>query len=125
MCRDILSAMGSAFGFVTSKEVVVAPWFKKPDVELFDASGELLTIYLDVTLPSLHQEAVTSREQVYERRGRLKQKRIHGKIHPVVCSTRVFVFLLFLLAWGGGSVTKETISFVCAKCATKVPLFIF
>ena len=35
MCRDILSAMGSAFGFVTSKEVVVAPWFKKPDVELF------------------------------------------------------------------------------------------
>ena len=65
--------MGNAFGFVTSKEVVVAPWFKKPDVELFDASGELLTIYLDVTLPSLHQEAVTSREQVYERRGRLKQ----------------------------------------------------
>ena len=45
------------FGFVTSKEVVVAPWFKKPDVELFDASGELLTIYLDVTLPALHQEA--------------------------------------------------------------------
>ena len=98
MCRDILSTMGNAFGFVTSKEVVVAPWFKKPDVELFDASGELLTIYLDVTLPSLHQEAVTSREQVYERRGRLKQKRIHGKIHPVVRSTRVFVFLLLLLA---------------------------
>ena len=47
--------MGNAFGFVTSKEVVVAPWFKKPDVELFDASGELLTIYLDVTLPALHQ----------------------------------------------------------------------
>jgi hypothetical protein len=50
MSRDILSTMGNAFGFVTSKEVVVAPWFKKPDVELFDASGELLTIYLDVTL---------------------------------------------------------------------------
>ena len=54
-CRDILSTMGNAFGFVTSKEVVVAPWFKKPDVERFDASGELLTIYLDVTLPELHQ----------------------------------------------------------------------
>jgi hypothetical protein len=33
--------MGNAFGFVTSKEVVVAPWFKKPDVEYFDAIGEL------------------------------------------------------------------------------------
>ena len=74
MCRDILSAMGSAFGFVTSKEVVVAPWFKKPDVELFYASGELLTIYLDVTLPALHQEAVTSREQVYEKARQAKAK---------------------------------------------------
>ena len=54
MCRDILSAMGNVFGFVTSKEVV-APRFKQPDVEFFDASGELLTIYLDVTLPELHQ----------------------------------------------------------------------
>ena len=52
--------MGNAFGFVTSKEVVVAPWFKKPDVEFLDASGEMLTIYLDVTLPALHQEAITS-----------------------------------------------------------------
>ena len=59
--------MGNAFGFVTSKEVhvVVAPWFKKPDVEFFDASGELLTIYLYVTLPALHQEAITSREEIY------------------------------------------------------------
>ena len=100
MCRDILSTMGNAFGFVTSKEVVVAPWFKKPDVELFDASGKLLTIYLDVTLPALHQEAVTSVNKFMKKRGRPKQKRIHGKIHPLVCSTRVFVFLLFLLAWG-------------------------
>ena len=37
-CRDILSTMGNAFGFVTSKEVVVAPWYTKPDVELQDAS---------------------------------------------------------------------------------------
>ena len=33
---------------------------------LVDPSGELLTIYLDVTLPALHQEAIVSREQVYE-----------------------------------------------------------
>ena len=36
-----------AFGFIASKEVVVAPWFKKPDVELVDPSGELLNIYLE------------------------------------------------------------------------------
>ena len=57
MRRDILGPMGNTFGFVAPKGVVVDPWFKKPDVEIFDASGELLTIYLDVTLPALHQEA--------------------------------------------------------------------
>ena len=36
--------MGTAFGYVTSKEVVVAPWYKKPDVELQDASGYLLIV---------------------------------------------------------------------------------
>ena len=66
--------MGNAFGFVTSKEVVVAPWLKKPDVEFFDAFGELLTIYLDVTLPVLHQEAITSREEVYDNARQLKAK---------------------------------------------------
>ena len=74
MCRDILSTMGNAFGFVTSKDVVVAPWFKKPDVEFFDISGRLLTIYLDVTLPALHQEAVTSRDKIYENARQLKAK---------------------------------------------------
>ena len=66
MARDLLATMGNAFGFIASKEVVVAPWFKKPDVELLDPSGELLTIYLDVTLPALHQEAIVSREKVYD-----------------------------------------------------------
>ena len=33
LARDILATMGLAFGFIASKEVVVAPWFKKPDVE--------------------------------------------------------------------------------------------
>ena len=36
--------MGTAFGYVTSREVVVAPWYKKPDVELQDASGYLLIV---------------------------------------------------------------------------------
>ena len=100
MCREILSTMGNAFGFVTSKEVVVAPWFKKPDVELFDASGELLTIYLDVTLPSLHQEAVTSREQVYEKARQAKAKAYPRKDSSGRLLDGVFVFFLFLLAWG-------------------------
>jgi hypothetical protein len=65
LARDLLATMGNAFGFIASKEVVVAPWFKKPDVELVDASGEMLTIYLDVTLPALHQEAIVSRDEVY------------------------------------------------------------
>jgi len=64
--------MGLAFGFIAAKEVVVAPWFKKPDVELVDPSGELVTIYLDVTLPALHQEAITSREDVYQRARKAK-----------------------------------------------------
>ena len=46
--------MGGAIGFIADKEVVVYPWEKKPDVELVDPTGELLTIYLDVTLPALH-----------------------------------------------------------------------
>jgi hypothetical protein len=66
--------MGNVFGFVTSKEVVVAPRFKKPDVEYFDASGELLTIYLDATLPALHQEAIISREEIYQNASELKAK---------------------------------------------------
>lgn len=42
-----------------------------------DASGELLTIYLDVTLPALHalhKEAITSRDEVYENARQLKAK---------------------------------------------------
>ena len=50
ICVEIFSAPWvMLFGFVTSKEVVVVPWLKKPNVELFDASGESLTICLDVT----------------------------------------------------------------------------
>ena len=124
MSRDILSTMGNAFGFVTSKEVVVAPLFKKPDVELFDASGELLTIYLEVTLSALHQEAVTSREQVYEK-ARLAKAKAYPRKDSSGRSLNESFCIPFILASMGGSVMKDTISFVCAKSATKVPLFIF
>ena len=43
-------------------------------LEFLDASGELLTIYLDVTLPALHQEAITSRDEIYENARKVKAK---------------------------------------------------
>ena len=64
-CRDILDSMGQAFRFITSTEVVISPWQKKPDVQLVDPSGELLTILLDVTLPALFQDSADSRKDVY------------------------------------------------------------
>ena len=66
--------MSQALGFITAKEVVVFPWAKKPDVELVDPSGEYLTFYLDVTLPALHQEAITSREEVFDNARKAKAK---------------------------------------------------
>ena len=51
--RDIIESMGQAFDFISSKEVVIFPWQKKPDVELIDPRGEVLTILLDITLPAL------------------------------------------------------------------------
>ena len=50
------------------------PWSKKPDVELVDPSGELLTFYLDVTLPALHQEGLTTREDIFKNARKLKEK---------------------------------------------------
>ena len=73
-CRDIVKSMGGAIGFIADKEVVVCPWEKKPDVELVDPTGELLTIYLDVTLPALHQEAIKSRIDVFNRARAVKNK---------------------------------------------------
>ena len=101
MCRDTLSTMGNAFGFVTSKEVVVAPWFKKPDVEFLDASGELLTIYLDVTLPALHQEAITSREDVYENARQLKAKAYPRKDSAGRLQNENFCLPFILTSMGG------------------------
>ena len=64
--------MGGAIGFIADKEVVVCPWEKKPDVELVDPTGELLTI--DITLSALHQEAIKSRTEVFKRARAVKNK---------------------------------------------------
>ena len=58
--------MSQAFGFISNKEVVVLPWTKKPDVEITDPSGQFLNIYLDITLPALHQDGPYSRDDIYK-----------------------------------------------------------
>ena len=66
--------MGQAFRFITTTEVVISPWQKKPDVQLVDPTGELLTILLDVTLPALFQDSADSRQDVYDGARRVKAK---------------------------------------------------
>ena len=101
MRHGILSTTPNDLGFVTSKEVDVAPWFKKPDVEFFDASGELLTIYLDVTLPALHQEAITSREEIYENARQLKAKAYPRKDSEGRLLNESFCLPFILTSMGG------------------------
>ena len=50
------------------------PLGEKTDIELVDPTGELLTIYLDVTPPALHQEAIMSRTHVFKRARAVKNK---------------------------------------------------
>jgi hypothetical protein len=64
--RDIIKSMRGIIGIVTDKAVVVCPWETKPDAELKDPSGELLTLHLDITLPALHQAAIKSRTAVFK-----------------------------------------------------------
>ena len=90
--------MGGSIGFIADKEVVVCPWDKKPDVELVDPTGELLTIYLDVTLPALHQEAIKSRTDVFKRARAVKNKVIRARTNTDASSQSRRVYLLFCLA---------------------------
>ena len=73
--------MSQAFGFISHKEVVVAPWTKKPDVEIIDPSGEFLNIYLDITLPALHQNASKTQDSVYKTARTAKTKQYPHKDH--------------------------------------------
>ena len=63
---EIFSGEGGAIGYVTDRRVVVYTWEKKSHVGLVSPTGELLTIYLDITLPALHQEAIKSRTDVFK-----------------------------------------------------------
>ena len=74
---------------------------KKPDVEFLDASGELLTIYLDVTLPALHQEAITSREEIYENARQLKAKSYPRKDSAGRLLNESFCLPFILTSMGG------------------------
>ena len=87
--------MGGAIGFIADKEVVVCPWEKKPDVELVDPTGELLTIYLDITLPALHQEAIKSRTEVFKRARAVKNKVIRVRTNTGAFSQSRLAFHSF------------------------------
>ena len=99
--------MTQAFGFISNKEVVVAPWTKKPDVEIVDPSGDILTIYLDVTLPALHQEAPKAREDIYKSARAAKAKQYpHKDRHGRLINASVCVPFIITSMGGGGYVPK-------------------
>ena len=75
--------MGQAFRFITSTEVVISPWQKKPDVQLVDPSGELLTILLDVTLPALFRTLQIAVKMSTMALARRKRTPTHTKIPKV------------------------------------------
>ena len=92
--------MGGAIGFVTDKEVVVCPWEKKPDVELKDPSGELLTLYLDITLPALHQEAINLAQLFSKTHDSSKIEVTRARTRTGDFSLSLPVSHLFFLVWG-------------------------
>jgi hypothetical protein len=58
-----------------------------------------LTIYRDVILPALHEEAITSRKNVYENARQLKAKAYPRKDSAGRLQNENFVFPSFLQAW--------------------------
>jgi hypothetical protein len=61
---------------IALEEVVVALWLQKPEIELVDPSGEVLTIYLDVTppLPAVHHEGFFYRTHLQTSQARHVQR---------------------------------------------------
>ena len=74
---------------------------KSQMLNFFYASGELLTIYLDVTLPALHQEAITSREEIYENARQLKAKAYPRKDSAGRLLNESFCLPFILTSMGG------------------------
>ena len=64
-------------------------------------SEELLTIYLDVTLPALHQEAITSREEIYDSARQLKTKSYPRKDSAGRLLNESFCLPFILTSMGG------------------------
>ena len=86
--------MGKVFDFITEKEVVISPWQKKPDVQLVDPSGEVLTILLDITLPALFQKSAGNRDDVYKRARKAKTK---DQSHFFSFVSEILVFSFYVL----------------------------
>ena len=99
---------------------------QKPDVELVDPSGELRTISLDETLSTLHQEAITSREDVHKSASKAKEDSYPRKDSYVLLAQRKKCVSFILTNMGGywvATAKKATIFYVCTRNATKVQPF--
>ena len=85
--RDALNHAAKAMSFLSSKEVTVPAWRKRPDNELVDPTGQEATAWVDVSIRALVQEKMLPLKQivqyaVQEKRGMFPLKNSQG--HRVV-----------------------------------------
>ena len=85
--RDALNHETKAMSFLSSKEVTVPAWRKRPDNEIVDPTGQEATAWVDVSIRALVQEKMLPLKQlmqyaVQEKRGQYPLKTSQG--HRVV-----------------------------------------
>ena len=85
--RDALNHETKAMSFLSSKEVTVPAWRKRPDNEIVDPTGQEATAWVDVCIRALVQEKMLPLKQlmqyaVQEKRGQYPLKTSQG--HRVV-----------------------------------------
>ena len=85
--RDALNHETKAMSFLSSKEVTVPAWRKRPDNEIVDPTGQEATAWVDVSIRALVQEKMLPMKQlmqyaVQEKRGQypLKTSEGHRKV---------------------------------------------
>ena len=74
-----------------------------------------MTIYLDVTLPALHQEAITSREEIYEKARKLKAEAYPRKDSAGRLLNESFCLPFILTSMGGLCEERHEFLRLCKK----------
>ena len=85
--RDAINHETKKMGFLSSKEVTLPVWRKRPDNEVDDPTGQEATSWVDVTIRALVQEKMLTHKQLlqytaYEKRSQFPLKNSQG--HHVV-----------------------------------------